>query len=212
MNNKPRVIKFTRTRDVKLPQRGNPTDAGIDFFVPKFDKEFVAIFKEKNPTLYLSDWEPTNSNSLTISGTDTNQGYNLDLTDNNDSIIKFDEDEGKSYFPLLPGTRINIPSGIHCLMETTDTALIGANKSGIASKHGLLFGAHVIDYEYQGEIHLNLINTSTKIVRIYEDMKIIQFIETPIYTSKIAEEINTEELYKNHNSDRGSGGFGSTNK
>ena len=47
------IIKFTKTRNVKLPLRGHPTDAGIDFFVPKFDKEFVKDLKTKNSNIYF---------------------------------------------------------------------------------------------------------------------------------------------------------------
>ena len=45
--------------------------------------------------------------------------------------------------------RVLIPSGIKTFMNP-DSALIGANKSGVASKKGLVFGAHVIDSDYSG--------------------------------------------------------------
>lgn len=32
---------FTKTREVKSPKRANPTDAGIDFFVPLYSEEMV---------------------------------------------------------------------------------------------------------------------------------------------------------------------------
>jgi len=70
-------------------------------------------------------------------------------------------------------------------MQEPGRALIAANKSGVASKSGLIFGAQVVDYTYKGEIHINVINTSSKVVRIYEDMKLIQFLETPIFNSSI---------------------------
>lgn len=209
------TIKFVLTREVKAPSRGHDTDAGIDFYVPKFTKDFIQSFKEKNPLLYnppSSTGVITLSPSGTISMSNNTTGtisMSNNIDDENDSLIKFDEDEGKAYFPLKPGDRILIPSGVHCKMENTQTALIGANKSGIASKHGLLFGAHVIDYSYQGEIHLNLINTSNQTIRIYEDMKIIQFIETPIYISDIKIYDELEDIYPEE-TDRGAGGFGST--
>ncbi len=215
------VIKFTRVRNVKLPHRGHATDAGIDFFVPEFDKKFVEDLKTKNPNIYTAtvtndanvkfdkDNINMNTSALNIKSDTVNYSSKIDVSDFNDSIIKFDEVEGKAYFPLLPHERLNIPSGIHCKMESPGVALIANNKSGIASKLGLVFGASVVDYEYQGEIHINIINTSNKTVRVYEGMKIIQFIETPILTSSIEEVESLKNLYPEESA-RGAGGFGST--
>jgi dUTPase len=101
-------------------------------------------------------------------------------------------------------------------MATPGRALIAANKSGVATKHGLIFGAQVVDYLYQGEIHISIINTSTKIIRIYEDMKLIQFLETPVFNSviEIVENVTGEAVsfYDGMQITRGEGGFGSSNK
>ena len=125
------------------------------------------------------------------------------------SSFRITEHEGKKCILLAPQERVNIPSGIHCLMNEPGRALIAANKSGIASKFGLVFGAQVVDYEYQGEIHINVINTSSDIVYLFEDMKIIQFLEMPVYTSTIVEVETLKDLYSEE-SKRGAGGFGST--
>ena len=69
----------------------------------------------------------------------------------------------------------------------------------------------LIDESYQGEIHLNMINTSKENVRIYENMKMIQFIEVPILTSKLEEVDSLDNLYLGK-STRGDGGFGHTGK
>lgn len=112
---------------------------------------------------------------------------------------------------LKPGDRALIPSGIHCQMSGPGRALIAANKSGIASKYGLIFGAQVVDYEYQGELHISVINTGVEDINILPGMKILQFIETPIYNSSIIieEDSSLEEFYK-EKTERGAGGFGST--
>ena len=107
--------------------------------------------------------------------------------------------------------RVMIPSGIHCQMATPNRALIAANKSGVATKHGLVFGAQVVDYEYQGEIHLSLINPGKYSVALTPGMKILQFVETPIYTSEIiVDEVNKVETFYSSKTTRGAGGFGST--
>jgi len=107
-----------------------------------------------------------------------------------------------------PGERFLIPSGIHVNLDP-DIVQIAFNKSGIASKKGLVLGACVIDSDYQGEIHINIINTSNHIVKISQGEKIVQFIELLTGYSKL-EQLPLEELY-DKKSERGGGGFGSTN-
>jgi dUTP pyrophosphatase len=207
------VIKFYKTREVISPYRAYPNDAGIDFFVPKFTKEFITDLKAKNPFL---NSEPINTNSyngeLSLNGNSGTVTYRIN--DENNSFFKFDEKEAKNYFVLLPHQKVLIPSGIHSRMQNHGRALIAANKSGIASKYGLVFGAQIVDSSYQGEIHINVINTSTRSVRIYEDMKLIQFIETPVFTNtvEIYDKGGLTKFYDGHIEDRGSGGFGSTDK
>jgi len=69
----------------------------------------------------------------------------------------------------------------------------------------------VIDSDYEGEIHLNLVNESDLPVEINAGEKIIQLVpmfqpqmsQVEVFTSK-------EEMYKNKKSNRGAGGFGSS--
>lgn len=233
MAKKKETLQFLKIRDVKNPERGHETSAGIDFFVPKFNEKFINQLIEKNPQIFGE----SNNNGLQVSGTmifdsgtsiqsgtglnvnnNTNEiKYEEDKGDKHDNLFKFDTKKGQPYILLHSHQRMLIPSGIKSRMHQPGRALIAANKSGIASKHGVIFGAQVIDYEYQGEIHINVINTSTKPVRIYQDMKIIQFVETPVFNSTIdvmkeEEEISEEKFWKGFDSTRGSGGFGSTNK
>jgi len=214
------VIKFLKTRDVKSPSRAYSFDAGIDFYVPKFNKSFVKDLKEKNPKIFNKETPYNGMFGLTgtscCNSTMSTSNVSYNLNDNNETIFKFDDEEGKLYFLLPPHSSILIPSGIHSRMSAPGRALIASNKSGIASKNGLVYGAQVVDYTYQGEIHLNLINTSTSVVRIYEDMKILQFLETPIFTNPIevteGESMLIPVFYEGMVNDRGADGFGSTNK
>jgi deoxyuridine 5'-triphosphate nucleotidohydrolase len=110
---------------------------------------------------------------------------------------------------IKPQHRVLIPSGIKTWM-IPDTALIAANKSGVASKKGLIFGAQVVDSDYAGEVHINVINTSDVPVVISCGDKLIQFIHTPVLLS-LLEEVDNETFNDLHNSSqRGAGGFGST--
>lgn len=167
-------MKFSKIRDVKSPQRGTELSAGIDFFVPKFTKEF----KE-------------------------------DLFQKNLNSISFDDLEKNNIIVLKPHNKILIPSGIKVnFTGEQNKALVAFNKSGVATKLGLDVMACVVDQDYQGEIHISLINNTKKTVKIKEGDKIIQFLMLHIFYESI-EEINIGELYSQV-SERGEGGFGST--
>lgn len=216
-------IKFLKIRKVKSPSKANDLDAGIDFYVPEFDLNFIKELKKNNPSLFPAPLNYTgltfNTATLTMtSGNASNltQQVSYDLTDDNDSVFKHDDERGL-YFLLPPHSRVRIPSGIRVRMSESGRALIAANKSGVSSDHGLIFAAQVVDYTYTGEVNLGVINTGTKVVRIYEGMKILQFLETPIFDSPIEvweEKENDMELkfYEGFKTTRGASGFGSTDK
>jgi dUTP pyrophosphatase len=175
------TIKFLKVREVKSPSRANKYDAGVDFYVPEFTEQFRKDLLAKNPKAIIHGC--------------------------------FNEEKNVHDYCLIlkPGGRILIPSGVHCQMADTGRALIAANKSGVATKHGLVFGAQVVDYEYQGEIHLSLINTSDDEVVITPGMKIIQFLEMPVYNSTILTYIEkTVNEFYSEETTRGARGFGST--
>lgn len=162
-------IKITKIKDVITPNRGTPESAGIDFYVPKFNKEFLMDFYEKNPKIQVS----------------------------------------KNEIILYPNERVLIPAGIKYNIPR-GTALVAMNKSGVATKKGLIVGACVGDSDYMGELHISVINTSDSLVSILEDMKLIQFLLLPVLIEDIVEYETVEKLYENKESLRGDGGFGST--
>jgi len=110
---------------------------------------------------------------------------------------------------LRPGEDACIPSGIY-LKIPTGKALIFSNKSGIALKKKLLVGACVVDSDYQGEVHLHLFNVGKEEVIIAPGDKIIQGVVYDVDLDQPEEVESLEKLY-NEVSERGSGGFGSTN-
>lgn len=113
---------------------------------------------------------------------------------------------------IMPHGRVNIPSGIRSFISP-NVALEAHNKSGIATKHGLVFGASTVDANYQGIIHISLINTTDKVVVLPLGMKVVQFIPRLIDVSPIEvyNNISFEEFYKDFEfSNRGEGAFGST--
>jgi len=125
-----------------------------------------------------------------------------------------------------PGSSILIPSGIKCAYPP-GYALILFNKSGIATKYKLTSLACVCDSDYQGEVHISLINIGKETVTITPGMKIAQFILVPVSLAepiemKISKDPVTNEDHmwskwsmmsstrNSVESERGYGGFGST--
>ena len=108
---------------------------------------------------------------------------------------------------IEPGDRYFIPSGIKANVPE-GYALIAFNKSGVALKKGLMVGASVVDSDYQGEIHLHLVNVSDTFTRIEAGEKLVQFLLVPVNHCKV-EIVDEPELFEEETS-RGSGGFGST--
>ena len=125
-------------------------------------------------------------------------------------------------YSLPPGERILIPSGLKVSIPTGH-ALIAFNKSGIATKKGIIVGASVVDEDYQGEVHLSIINTNSSsenyngevysidngFVDIIPGEKLMQFILVPVNYNAPEEVKELEELHP-EKTQRGSGGFGST--
>lgn len=121
-------------------------------------------------------------------------------------------DEGNTVIKIMPHGRANIPSGIRCHISP-NIALEAQNKSGIATKYGLVYGASTCDANYQGIVHISLINTTGKPVELPLGMKAVQFIPRLIDTSaiEVCTDMSFEEFYANFEfSNRGEGAFGST--
>ena len=117
------------------------------------------------------------------------------------------DDYPNSLRRVEPGERFFIPSGIKANVPT-GYALIAMNKSGVALKKGLMVGACVVDSDYQGEIHLHLVNTSNKSVTIEPGEKLTQFLLIPVDHSMV-EVVDPNDLFEDE-TERGAGGFGST--
>ena len=127
---------------------------------------------------------------------------------------------------LMPLADVLIPSGIKANIPE-GYMLMAAEKSGVTtSKDACLLagrtpkpeafdsvtvlGAKIVDEDYQGEIHIHIINCGRKDVMIKPGMKIAQFILVPVLYDTIEEVTSEEELYNGVETQRGKGGFGST--
>ena len=124
-----------------------------------------------------------------------------------DFYIPNDYPQNPDLCTVRPGERFFIPSGIKANVPE-GYALIAMNKSGVALKKGLLVGACVVDSDYQGEIHLHLVNAGTRDVTIEPGEKLVQFLLVPV--SHCGVDVVSEESLFSSKTDRGAGGFGST--
>lgn len=125
-----------------------------------------------------------------------------------------------------PGEDILIPSGLKFEVPK-GYMLMGAEKSGVVTskqaalmagrtpKQGafssiLIMGAKIGDEDYQGEMHIHLINVGKEPITLRAGMKISQLILVPVLYAEL-EECPEDKLFEKV-SERGEGGFGSTDK
>lgn len=146
-----------------------------------------------------------------VRGTGKSAGIDFFVPDNFEAII-------------LPHADLLIPSGIKAEIPE-GYMLMAADKSGVvtsswacldanrtpkkdAFESPVIVGAKIVDEDYQGEIHIHLINLGTESVIIKSGMKIAQFILVPV-SYEVLEEVPEKELFS-RSSERGDGALGST--
>lgn len=178
-------LKYATIREVDMPTRSHPTDAGIDFYMPKVTKELCDA---------ISKWSKDNNKIEEI------------------TCFIDDEDSKSSYVSIAPNSNLLIPSGIKVEIPFGCMGLF-LNKSGIASKKELLIGAQVIDTFYSGEVHIDLHNLSQVSVDLHSGDKLAQMVMVPILSCDLTE-CDEDMLYDWMRLDqqRGEKGFGSSDK
>lgn len=179
-NRVPGQLVFTRTREVKVPAKAHPTDAGIDFFVPDakaWDEGFRTMVVEysRNPV----PCAPSEG-------------------------VEFIDD----YLAVAPGAHVAIPSGIKTIIPH-GLAMMMVNKSGVATKLKLDHSACLIDSEYRDELIFCFFNHNIEPVKIEPGMKITQGLIVPVINLELQEVLNCVYDDMGKATDRG-GGFGSS--
>lgn len=110
---------------------------------------------------------------------------------------------------LQAGGRILVKTGIAINMMDPGLVAIVASRSGLSLKHGVRVaqGIGVIDADYHGEIGVILANDSAETYTVQPGERIAQLLFQPVIQVALqyVDEFSTE-------TERGTGGFGSTGK
>jgi dUTP pyrophosphatase len=109
---------------------------------------------------------------------------------------------------VAPGQRVRIPTGIAVQLPARGLVGLVFVRSGLAARHGLSLvnAVGVIDADYTGEIICPVINHGHEPLTIHPGDRIAQLVCLPIAVPEIE---YVDELAE---TDRGSGGFGSTGR
>ena len=141
------------------------------------------------------------------------EAFEKAFNEKNDPENAMLEERDVGYFITIPAHgRANIPSGVRSRISH-NVALEAQNKSGVATKSGLVYGAATVDANYRGIIHISVINTTANTVTLPFGMKVMQFIPRIIDTSdvEICTDISLDDFYGDFEfTNRGEGAFGST--
>ncbi|MGN0983843.1 MAG: dUTP diphosphatase, partial [Gemmiger sp.] len=109
---------------------------------------------------------------------------------------------------LAPLERAMVPTGLAIELPGADCVALVYARSGLAIKRGVTLSncVGVIDSDYRGEIKVGLINQSDEAYTIQPGERIAQLCIAPVWQAAFqpAETLSDTE--------RGSGGFGSTGK
>jgi len=107
---------------------------------------------------------------------------------------------------LEPGQTTLIPTGLAIHLDDANYAALILPRSGLGHKHGIVLGNLVglIDSDYQGELMISTWNRGQTTFTIEPFERIAQLVIVPVVqaTFNLVEEFGQ--------SDRGTGGFGST--
>ena len=134
------------------------------------------------------------SKNVALPKYETEGSSGLDLAANTDKQIR-----------ILPGKSEIIPTGLAVAIPKNFEIQIRP-RSGLAAKSqiSVLNTPGTIDADYRGELKVILINLSDKVFVVEKGLRIAQMVLCPVVKATLKEVTELE------NTERGSGGFGST--
>lgn len=107
---------------------------------------------------------------------------------------------------IAPGELARIPTGIAIALPSPEYVALVFARSGLGVRHGIALsnGVGVIDSDYRGEIQVGLTNLSRTPYTISPADRIAQLAVVPVV------QVNPVPVEDLDETERGSGGFGST--
>ena len=101
-----------------------------------------------------------------------------------------------------------IPTGIAIELQSADYVALIYARSGLSIKHGVAPAncVGVVDSDYRGEVCVGLVNQTDNAFTIVPEQRIAQLVISPVIIPEIEVVDDLEDT------ERGSGGFGSTGK
>lgn len=111
---------------------------------------------------------------------------------------------------VFPGRFVLVPTGIRIALTPGWEAQV-RSRSGLAAKHGVfvLNSPGTIDSDYRGEIKVILMNTDTEVFKVARGDRIAQLVFSRVQQG-VFHSYSEENFNKRFDTQRGSGGFGST--
>lgn len=156
----------------------------------------------------LTDVEMPNKAHTTDAGIDFYLPKELNYIIQNGKGINIeafkDGDVVRTAIAIYPHESVLLPMGIKTEFGK-EYGLFFVNRSGMATKKHLFRGACLVDSAYRGQLFVNLTNVSNEKQYLQPGEKLIQAMLLPI------PEVQITEAEVDVNTDRGEGGFGSTN-
>ncbi len=109
---------------------------------------------------------------------------------------------------ILPGETKLVPTGLAIHIADPGYAALILPRSGLGHKHGIVLGNLVglIDSDYQGQLMVSTWNRGTDAFTLNPMERLAQLVIVPV----LQVDFNVVEEFEE--SDRGTGGFGSTGK
>ena len=109
---------------------------------------------------------------------------------------------------IKAGERVSVATGIAISLPSSDLVALVFARSGLSTKFGVTLAncVGVIDSDYRGEIKVSLINLGQADYTLNPFERIAQMCIMPVLG------MNIEEVTTLDETERGSGGFGSTGK
>jgi dUTP pyrophosphatase len=140
----------------------------------------------------------------------------VNTSENPDPIWAKDGDSGFDLRANISGTikpleRLLIPTGLYFeLPDGYDMEI--KSRSGLASKHGIGVLTGTIDLNYKGEVMVLLFNISNDVFNFQKGDRLAQAVVRPRVSTEFGKMIKLNSIKELSETERGSGGFGSTGK